>query len=83
MTDASKTERLLRGIGRRTEFLEKKATFIESAEQYLDIVNNKKEKKLILRFLRSPKQFLIDQKDPTKIRGVKFAKMQLEGKIEY
>ena len=32
LTDASKTERLLRGIGRRTEFLEKKATFIESAE---------------------------------------------------
>ena len=41
MTDASKVEKLIRGIGRRTDFLMQKATFIESAEQYLDVVNNK------------------------------------------
>jgi hypothetical protein len=54
MTDASRIELLLRGVGRRNEFLQKKALAIESAEQYQHVVNDKSHKKLILRFLRNP-----------------------------
>ena len=54
MTDASRIELLLRGVGRRNEFLQKKALAIESTEQYQHVVNDKSHKKLILRFLRNP-----------------------------
>lgn len=53
-TDASKVEAVIRGINRRTEFLEQNSTYIESSEQYLDVLSKKNERKLILRFLRNP-----------------------------
>ena len=83
MTDASKVEKLVRGIGRRTEYLEKRATMIETPEQYLDVINNKKERKLVLRFLRSPTEFLTSETDPEQFAGIRLQKMQLEGKAEY
>jgi len=52
-TDASQRESIQRGINRRTEFMKQSATFIQSTEQYLDVLS-KSEKKLILRFLRNP-----------------------------
>ena len=57
LTDASKLELLLRGIGRRTDYLKEKALAIETPEQYLHVVNDKSKKKLILRFLRNPVEF--------------------------
>lgn len=39
-TEASKLELLLRGVGRRTEFLGQQATMIESQEQYLDVLDS-------------------------------------------
>jgi len=45
MTDASRIELLLRGVGRRNEFLQKKALAIESAEQYQHVVDDKSHKK--------------------------------------
>jgi hypothetical protein len=53
-TDASKVEAVIRGINRRTEFIEQNATAIESPEHYLDVMSRKHERKLILRFLRNP-----------------------------
>ena len=81
MTDASKVEKLIRGIGRRTEFLEKNATMIESPEQYLDVVNDKSKRKLILRFLRGPHSFLTDS-EGSKCTGIRLSKMRLEGEVE-
>ena len=68
LTDASKLELLLRGIGRRTDFLKEKALAIETPEQYLHVVNDKSKKKLILRFLRNPVEFY---KKGDRIGGVK------------
>lgn len=63
MTDASRVEKLVRGIGRRTDFLVDKAKFIESGEHYQDVLSQKNKKKLILRFLRNPTQFLPSEQD--------------------
>jgi adrenodoxin-NADP+ reductase len=59
-TDASDLESLGRGIERRTDFLHKRAALIESAEQYEDLVNDKSHRKLILRYLRSPTEIMVD-----------------------
>ena len=80
-TDASKTELLVRGVGRRTEFLGQKATMIESHEQYLDIMNNS-HRKLILRFLRKPVALVPNEKDKSKIGSVEVKKQKLVGEAE-
>jgi hypothetical protein len=54
LNEASNVEKLLRGIGRKTDFLLENSLAIESPEQYLDVVNDKSKRKLILRFLRNP-----------------------------
>ena len=54
MTDASQTEMLDRAISRRTQYLKESFKMIESGEHYLDVLSKTSEKKLILRFLRSP-----------------------------
>ena len=58
MTDASTTECLDRAIGRRTKFLRETFDIIESGEHYEDILSKTNEKKLILRFLRSPTELI-------------------------
>ena len=54
MTEASMTEMLEKKIARRTQLLEQQANMIETPEQYLDVINDSSERKLILRFLRNP-----------------------------
>jgi len=78
MTDASRTEALERAYMRRNDFLAEKFTQIESAEQYEDIMSRKNEKKLILRFLRSPTELIADP-ITNRISGVTLQKMALEG----
>ena len=68
INDASRLELLLRGIGRRTDFLKEKSLAIETPEQYLHVVNDKSKKKLILRFLRNPVEFY---KKGDRLGGVK------------
>jgi NADPH-dependent glutamate synthase beta subunit-like oxidoreductase len=79
MTDASKLELLLRGIGRRTDFLKEKSLAIETPEQYLHVVNDKSKRKLILRYLRSPVELF---KKGDRIGGVKLQRMKLVGETE-
>jgi hypothetical protein len=70
------TKGMARGIARRSEFLLKEAHMIESAEQYLDVVNNK-QRKLILRYLRSPS--LIESDFEGNLKGVALQRNVLEG----
>ena len=79
MTDSSKVEKLLKGIGRRTDFLLEKALAIETPEQYLDVVNDKSKRKLILRYLRNPVELYAQG---NRLSGVRLQKMKLEGKPE-
>lgn len=79
MNEASNLELLLRGIGRRTEFLKEQALAIETPEQYLHVVNDKSKKKLILRFLRNPVEFY---KNGNHISGVRLNRMRLVGETE-
>ena len=53
---------------------------IESAEHYLDVISRKDEKKLILRFLRNPIEFIPSESDPSRLGSVKMQRMQLEGR---
>ena len=80
-SDASKLEALTRGIGRRTEYLQQDATWIESPEQYLDVMS-KRERKVILRFLRNPVELVPDRNDPKKLGSVTLQKMALTGECE-
>jgi hypothetical protein len=68
LNDESKVELLLRGIGRRTDFLKEKSLAIETPEQYLHVVNDKSKRKLILRFLRNPVELY---KKGNRVDGVK------------
>ena len=77
MTEASHTEMLEKKIARRTQLLEKQATMIESPEHYLDILSKKDERKLILRFLRNPVEFIPSETDPKRLGCVKLQRMQL------
>jgi len=79
LNSESKVELLLRGIGRRTEYLQDKAYAIETPEQYLDVVNDKSHHKIILRFLRAPSEFYQKQ---GRLGGVKLERMRLIGKTE-
>lgn len=79
MTDASHTELLDRAIGRRTKFLRDSLEMIESGEHYQDILSRTNEKKLILRFLRSPTELIPDPEAPNRIGGVTLQKMELQG----
>jgi len=72
MSDASKLEMLLRGIGRRTDYLKEKALAIETPEQYLHVVNDKSKRKLILRYLRNPVELY---KKGDRIGGIKLQRM--------
>lgn len=74
LNDASTTEFLDRAIGRRTKFLQEQFDMIESAEHYQEIISKTNEKKLILRFLRSPTELI---GDGTRIKGVTLQKMRL------
>jgi hypothetical protein len=80
LNNESKIELLLRGIGRRTDYLKDIALGIDSPDQYLDVVNDKSHKKLILRFLRAPVEFY---KKGDRLGGVKLEKMRLTGLTEY
>ena len=60
MTDASHTEMLDRAISRRTKFLREEFDIIENGEHYEDVMSRTNEKKLILRFLRSPTELHAD-----------------------
>jgi hypothetical protein len=63
MTDASNNEmrsNYARAVGRRTEFMLKSFRAIQNEEHYQEILENGK-KKLILRFLLSPKEFEINE----------------------
>ena len=79
MTDASKTEMLDRAISRRTKLLHESSEMIESVEHYEDVLSRVNEKKLILRFLRSPTQLIPCENDPSRIGSVTLQRMQLEG----
>lgn len=79
MTDESRLELLLRGIGRRTDFLKANALAIESPEQYQDVVHDKSHRKLILRFLRNPTELYSKN---GKLGGVHLEKMKLTGPAE-
>ena len=70
MTDASHTELLDRAIGRRTKFLRESFEMIESAEHYEDVMSRESEKKLILRFLRSPTSLIPATNGSNRIGGV-------------
>lgn len=61
LNEASNVEKLLRGIGRKTDFLLENSLAIESPEQYLDVVNDKSKRKLILRFLRNPTELFANK----------------------
>ena len=76
MTEASYTETLDRAIGRRTKFLNDSFSLIESGEHYLDVLSRKNEKKLILRWLRSPTEL---HSDNGRISGATLQQMKLEG----
>lgn len=76
MTDASHTEMLDRAIGRRTKFLMEAFELIESGEHYEDVLSRTNEKKLILRWLRSPTE-LVSKND--RIGGATLTRMTLEG----
>lgn len=76
LTEASKTELLDRAIGRRSKFLKETFDFIESGEHYQDVMSRKDEKKLILRFLRSPTELHAENNH---ISGVTLQRMKLEG----
>ena len=77
MTEASKTEMLEKKIARRTQLLEQQANIIETPEQYLDVVSDRSERKLILRFLRNPVELLPSEEDPNKLGTVKLQRMKL------
>ena len=77
MTEASKTEMLEKKIARRTQLLEQQANIIETPEQYLDVVSDRSERKLILRFLRNPVKLLPSKEDPNKLGTVKLQRMKL------
>lgn len=70
-TNASQTEYLLRGVNRRTDYLQQHATFIENEDHYLEVLAKENEKKIILRFLRSPVELTTNSKDPAKIGAVR------------
>ena len=52
---------------------------IETPEQYLDVVSNSNERKLILRFLRNPVELIPSAEDPSKLGTVKLQRMKLSG----
>mmetsp|Transcript_47332 Transcript_47332/g.62630 ORF Transcript_47332/g.62630 Transcript_47332/m.62630 type:complete len:284 (-) Transcript_47332:403-1254(-) len=76
MTEASRTETLDRAIGRRTKFLTDSFDLIEHGEHYEDVMSRKNEKKLILRWLRSPTAL---HSEGNRISGATLQKMSLEG----
>ena len=76
MTEASQTEFLDRAIGRRTKFLNEAFEMIESGEHYQEIMSKTNEKKLILRFLRSPTELIATD---GRISGVTLQKQMLQG----
>ena len=76
MTDASYTETLDRAIGRRTKFLNDSFSLIESGEHYMDVLSRKNEKKLILRWLRSPTEL---HSENGRVSGATLQQMKLEG----
>lgn len=76
MTDASHTEMLERAVNRRTRFLMESCDLIESAEHYEDVLSRHNEKKLILRWLRSPTELLAEN---GRIAGATLARNALEG----
>lgn len=64
-----------RAVGRRTEFLLKNFRAIHDEEHYQDLINNGK-KKLILRFLNTPKKFeVVDDR----VSGLTFRQNELTG----
>jgi len=72
MNDSSRLEHgVVRGVGRRTDYLEEKTTWIESPDHYQDVLTRKDEKKLILRFLRSPIELIPSESNPNHIAAVK------------
>ena len=52
---------------------------IETPEQYLDVVSNRNERKLILRFLRNPVELVPSLDDPSKLSTVRLQRMKLSG----
>ena len=60
---------------RRNELIVKQANMIESPEHYLDVINKKDQKKLILRFLRNPVEFIPSESDPSRLGIVKMQRM--------
>lgn len=79
MTEATWNEMLDRPISRRTKFLQESFSMIESGEHYQDILAKTNEKKLILRFLRSPVELIPSEADLSRIGGAVLQKMTLEG----
>lgn len=81
MTDASEAElnsNYARAVGRRTEFLFGTFRAIHNDEHYQELLANGK-KKLILRFLLSPEEFVVDSNN--RARGLRFANQKLEGSM--
>ena len=81
MTDASHAEmnsNYARAVGRRTEFLLKNFRAIHNEEHYQEILNNGK-KKLILRFLMTPKEFVVENDS---VKGMVFDQNRLEGGMD-
>ena len=65
-----------RAVGRRTEFLLRNFRAIQSDDHMEEVLNNGK-KKLILRFLMTPKQILVNESDA--VSGVTFGRNDLTG----
>mmetsp|Transcript_7059 Transcript_7059/g.11886 ORF Transcript_7059/g.11886 Transcript_7059/m.11886 type:complete len:310 (+) Transcript_7059:197-1126(+) len=73
ITDASTQEMnstYARAVGRRTEFMLKQFRAIQNEEHYQEVLNNGK-KKLILRFLLTPKEFQVDT-EASRVQGMVF-----------
>ena len=81
MTEASQQElnsSYARAVGRKTEFLLKSFRAIQNEDHYYEVINNGK-KKLILRFLASPKEFQINN---GRVSGVIFEQNKLQGEMD-
>ena len=75
-SDAELHSNFRRAVGRRTEFLLKTFRAVQNEDHYQELLENGK-KKLILRFLLNPKEFIVDSGN--KVRGLRLANHKLIG----
>jgi len=67
-------------MGRRTEFLQKVVNIISTKEEYLQVMNDKSHRKIILRYLRTPTELVAN--DDGWLSGVKLSRNLFEQDLE-